>query len=124
MGKIIIIIGSLLVSGTYLSLAHLLRTEVEDITERVGSAIALNPWGENCTIIGNERQLSICGEDINLKLAKINNDVAVEYRGAFPEEPDVMIVSSNFNLDRYCILLDGIIRLGTYTAEGCSNVDN
>ena len=105
-------------------MGHFLRTEVEDIVEKIESAIALNPYNKDCTIRGNERQLNVCGEDINLRVAQINNEVAVEYRGGFPEEPDVMIITSNFNLEQYCILLDGIIRLGSYTREGCSNVDH
>ena len=124
MGKIIIIVTSILFSGAYLSMGHLLRTEVEDIVEKIESAIALNPYDKDCVIKGSNKQVNICGEDINLRVAQINNEVAVEYRGAFPEEPDVMIVTSNFNLERYCILLDGIVRLGSYTREGCSNVEN
>lgn len=122
MSKIIIIIGSLLVSGVYLSISHLLRTEVEDITKKIEKAIALNPYNKDCVIKGSDRQVNICGEEINLRVARINNEVAVEYRGAFPEKPNLMIITSNVNLERYCILLDGIIRWGTYTVDGCNQI--
>lgn len=122
MTKIIIIIGSLLVSGTYLSLGYLLRTEVQDITNRIENAIALNNWDDTCAIIDNEGNLSVCGEEIDLRIGRINNEIEVTYQGGFPEEPNVMIVTSHINLERYCILLDGIIRWGNYTAEGCANI--
>jgi len=66
MTKIIIIIGSLLVSGTYLSLGYLLRTEVQDVTNEIEKAITLNPYDKNCIITASNRQVNICGEEINL----------------------------------------------------------
>ncbi len=130
MTKIIIIIGSLLLSGAYLSVGHLLRTEVQDITQKIESAIAharhfviaLNNWKENCIIAGKERNLSVCGEKIDLRVARIDNEVEIIYQGGFPDEPNVMIITSNFNLGRYCIVLDGIIRWGTYTVDGCNQI--
>ncbi|WP_069791272.1 hypothetical protein A5482_014785 (plasmid) [Cyanobacterium sp. IPPAS B-1200] len=50
--KVTIIVGSLLLSGTYLSVEYLLRTEVQDITQKIERAIALNNWKENCIIAG------------------------------------------------------------------------
>ncbi|WP_069791304.1 hypothetical protein A5482_015105 (plasmid) [Cyanobacterium sp. IPPAS B-1200] len=122
MSKIIIIIGSFLLSGAYLFISHLLHTEVKEITEKIQSAISLNSYDDHCTITGNDKALNICGQKINLRVARINNEVAVIYQGGFPDEPDLMIVTSDFTFDQYCILLDGIIRWGTYNVDGCNQI--
>ena len=120
--KIIIFIGSMFVSGAYLSIDHALRKEVQNITTKLENAISRNQWGENCVITGNERNLSVCGEEIDLRVARIDNEVEIIYQGGFPDEPNVMIITSDFNLGRYCIVLDGIIRWGNYTVDGCANI--
>lgn len=116
--KIIIFIGSIFVSRAYLSIDHALRKEVQNITTKLENAISRNQWGENCVITGSEKTLNICGENVDLRIAKID-DVAVTYQGGFPDEPHLMVITSDFNLGRYCIVLDGIITWGEYNAEGC-----
>jgi len=61
-------------------------------------AIALNNWKENCIIADKEGNLSVCGEEIDLRVARIDNEVEIIYQGGFPDEPNMMIITSNFNL--------------------------
>ena len=65
--------------------------------------------------------LPLCGEEIDLRVTKIDG-VAVTYQGGFPDEPHLMVIISDFNLGRYCIVLDGIITWGTYTVDGCNQI--